>query len=306
MRRAWVILAASVVVLLPGAPPPAAFACGTQVGSPAPHPCPRAPSLAAYRGLATWVDVYDSAQWAAPGAAVARMHALGVHTLFLEVPFGAGSAAVGSASAVDAFLTAAHARGMAVVAWWVPDFTSPALDVRRGEAAIAFRSPAGQRFDSLGVDIERSTVRPVALRNYRVASELALIRRSVGTSFPISAIIPAPRGIQLAGAYWPGFPYRPIAQNADIFVPMGYYTNHTSSASGAYAYTVRNADILWAALGRRFPVHMIGGAAGSSSPAQVQSFVRACTDLRLTGCSLYDYATTGPAAWPLMRGVPGA
>ena len=40
--------------------------------------------LTAYKGLATWLDIYDHAQWRSPDAAVQAMAAHGVETLFLE------------------------------------------------------------------------------------------------------------------------------------------------------------------------------------------------------------------------------
>ena len=42
------------------------------------------PSLVAYRGLGTWVDIYDTTSWAHPETMVARMKARGVRTLYLE------------------------------------------------------------------------------------------------------------------------------------------------------------------------------------------------------------------------------
>jgi len=43
-----------------------------------------APSREAYRGLGSWVDIYDSKAWKDPSAAIADMASHGVRTLYLE------------------------------------------------------------------------------------------------------------------------------------------------------------------------------------------------------------------------------
>src|SRR5256885_2225450 len=59
---------------------------------------------------------------------------------------------------VDRFIDAAHARGMQVVAWYLPSFNNPQRDLRRSLAAIQRTTSAGGHFDSFGLDIEASVV----------------------------------------------------------------------------------------------------------------------------------------------------
>ena len=42
------------------------------------------PSVLAYRGLGTWVDIYDAALWNDPPAAVQTMQADGIRTIYLQ------------------------------------------------------------------------------------------------------------------------------------------------------------------------------------------------------------------------------
>src|SRR5206468_11297449 len=42
------------------------------------------PSVLAYRGLGTWVDIYDAALWNDPPAAVQTMQADGFRTIYLQ------------------------------------------------------------------------------------------------------------------------------------------------------------------------------------------------------------------------------
>src|SRR5881396_4375460 len=63
-----VVTAAALVVTSPGVPA---------------QPATR-PTIQAYRGLGSWVDIYDPGQWKHPGDTVGRMARHGVRTLFLE------------------------------------------------------------------------------------------------------------------------------------------------------------------------------------------------------------------------------
>jgi len=92
-----------------------------------PPPSPAAPDLSAYGGLGTWVDIYDNSDvfgpqaFGDPSRSVAVMRQKGVRTVFLE----AGSyrhPPVEFPDATAAFIRAAHAAGIKVVAWYLPLF----------------------------------------------------------------------------------------------------------------------------------------------------------------------------------------
>src|SRR5438046_1229619 len=131
-------------------------------------------SPAAYKGLATWVDLYDAQSWAEPETVVAMMAQHGVRTLFLETGNYSHASRVYEPDFAARFIEAAHANGMRIVAWYLPDFAHPRHDYLRSLGAIRFRTPDGERFDSFGLDIESSVVQDVQLRNARL---LALSRR---------------------------------------------------------------------------------------------------------------------------------
>src|SRR5947207_415637 len=153
--------------------------------------------LAAYRGLGTWVDLYDPRSWAAPETAVDAMAQHGVRTLFLETGNYSHASRVYKPDYAARFIEAAHANGMRVVAWYLPDFAHPRHDFLRSLGAIRFRAPDGERFDSFSLDIESSVVQNVQLRNARMLDLSRRLRSAVGRSYPLGAIIPPPRGIHL-------------------------------------------------------------------------------------------------------------
>jgi hypothetical protein len=261
--------------------------------------------LAAYRGLATWVDIYDPKAWAIPEATVAAIADRGVTTIFLETGnYHQGSDLVRPAG-LGRLVEAAHAQGLRIVAWYLPSFANPARDLRRSLAAIRFRSTSGERFDSFALDIESSLVKLVSRRNARLLSLSRSIRAAVGASYPLGAIIPSPRGMELKPAYWPGFPFRQLDSIYDVFVPMAYYTYHVHGAQAVHDDVARSIALIRAQTGNPgVPIHVIGGVADSSKATDVRGFLQAVADCRPLGYGLYDYFATKPGAWQLLTKPP--
>ena len=265
---------------------------------------PSGPSLEAYRGLGSWVDIYDDRAWNDPAAAVRDMSRHGVRTLFIETGNSHAATAIHEPAAMQTFIREAHALDMRVVAWYLPDLTSEALDSTRVAQAIGFRTSDGQGFDSFALDIESSAVRSTTARNSRLATLSGKIRDLVGPSYPLGAIIPSPVGISTKRGYWDTFPYAMLARTYDVFLPMSYYTYHGSGEASAYSDTVSNVRILRAQRGcSKTPIHLIGGIAEDSSPAEVRAFVRAERETQCLGASLYGWAGTTGGHWQLLKDV---
>ena len=255
----------------------------------------------AYQGLGTWVDIWDGAQWAKPEDAVARMRDLGVTTLYLETSNYSQAVDLLRPAALGRFVDAAHANGLRIVAWYLPSFANVVRDLRRSLAAVRFRSPKGEAFDSFALDIEAKVVPSAAKRSVRLLGLSRALRKAVGPDYPLGAIIPAPRGMDLNPKYWPGFPYEGLAKSYDVFMPMGYFTYRTKTGAATRAYTEANAELLRArAADEGLAVHLVGGLAGSATVAQVRAFAAAAADEGALGASLYDYATTSAAQWRVL------
>jgi hypothetical protein len=260
------------------------------------------PSRSAYRGLGTWVDIYDRTLWRDPEAVVAKMHGHGVRTLFLETGNWRIESRIFKPDIVARFLEAAHDRGMKAVAWYVPDFRNLERDLRRALAAVRFETAGGQRFDSFGLDIESAEVTDPNVRTTRMLRLSARLRRSVGSAYPLAAIVPSPHAMRLIPAYWPGFPFRELASLYDVFIPMGYFTFRTNGPSEAAAYTAATLRLLSDRTGGA-PIHAIGGLAEDTSGSEVRAFVQAALGEGVIGASLYDFDTTGPKAWSALTAV---
>jgi len=257
--------------------------------------------LSAYTGLGTWVDLYDHQVLAKPEAEVAKMAKRGVGTLYLETSNYQMRNDIVNPARVARFIEAAHAKGMQIVAWYLPSFTNLARDKRRSLAAIDFKTPGGEQFDSFALDIESSLVKPASTRSARLLT-LSRRVRAANPDLTLGAIVPAPRGMQRLPWYWPGFPFVELARTYDVFLPMGYFTYRSKLASFTGVYTQLNITLLRTWTGNpALPVHPIGGIADAASTAQVRAFARAARNGKSVGASLYDYATTSAGQWRELR-----
>ncbi|MBK9178052.1 MAG: hypothetical protein IPM45_00530 [Acidimicrobiales bacterium] len=277
------------------------------------------PDLAPYRGLGTWVDVYDYlAPFQANGrpppvtpASTAALAWAGVDTLYLQVakddPRTPGDLV--DPDLVGRFLQAAQRRGIAVVAWYLPTFADPARDMARLRAMYEFRYE-GHRFDGIAVDIEeRSAVPDVAERNRRLVELSRGLRQLVGPAALGAIVVPPVVTDIINTAFWPSFPWAELAGLYDIWLPMGYWTNRTRQPEwrDAGRYTSENIRLLRGHVGANALVHAIGGIGDASTVADYQGFLAAARTAGAVGVSIYDAVTTSPSAWPVLRaGAPPA
>jgi hypothetical protein len=261
---------------------------------------------AAYAGLGTWLDIYASAAWRHPEREVAAMARDGVRTLYLQTGNYEQQVDLVRRRALGRFLDAAHAAGLRVVAWYLPAFTSPVEDERRALAAIRFRSPGGQHFDAFALDIEASLVRPVRLRNRRLLRLSAELRKAAGAGYPLGAIIPSQVGMHKHPAYWPRFPYRPLARFYSVFLPMAYFTDaHVHGSAASRAYLAADVSAIRIRTGKPdVPIHLIGGIAGAMGAEEVAGFMRAVADCAPVGYSLYEFLITSRATWKALTTPP--
>lgn len=255
-----------------------------------------------FRRLASWVDTLDYSSLT-PATAVADMDARGVRTLYL------GTARFNSASdffdetEMGQWLDAAHAAGLKVVGWYVPAYGDMTRDVRRTAAIGNYVSPNGQRFDAIGVDIERfgsDGEVDHATFNARIGPHLQQVRAR--TPAVTAAIVPSPFGTD-PGNRWEGFPWSVIGPNSEVVVPMALWSfRNNFTPAQVYAWVSDQINRAQALTGKR--VHVEGGVLGEGSTTvdntRVQAFVDATIDAGAIGGSQYDYRTTSASFWPIL------
>ena len=279
---------------------------------------PPARDTSVYRGLGTWVDAYDfSPQFQPKGApppvtpeSMDDLAAAGVKTLYLQAAKDdiRSPGNLVNPEILGPMLNRAHARGIKVVAWYLPKFYDLDSDMRRFLAMRDFRWN-GEGFDGIGNDIEWTRDVPNhAERSARLIELSRRLRAAMGSA-AVSAIPLPPVLIETVNPrYWPGFPWRELAGLYDVWMPMGYWSFRTQSSGwrDAYRYTEENVRRVRANLGLPgAPVHPIGGTDNKSNDHDYRGFVRACIDSGSIGGSIYDWRTTPMASYGILRGVPG-
>ena len=242
--------------------------------------------------------MYHPSAWAVPSATAVAIRRRGVRTVYVQTGNYGQRADVVRASALGRLVDAAHAQGLAVVGWYLPSLRNPARDLRRALAAVRFRTQTGGRLDSFALDIESSLVRSARLRTARLIDLSRRLRAAAGPQYPLGAIIPSPRGMELLPKYWPGFPYSDLYRVYDVFLPMAYFSYRARGDAPVTRYVARSIAIIRGRTGDPdVPIHVIGGLSDRTGAAEARGFMRAVHGCRTLGFSLYDFAGTSAAAW---------
>lgn len=289
-------------VELPIKPPPAP--------TPAPPPPPPAVAepriplvaaparLAAYAGLSTWVDLWDSALGPERQAELAA--AAGVQTIFVQSARFNSPGDIHDPDRLARLIDTAKRFGLKVMVWYIPDFTDMERELRRSQAAINFTTPNGNRADSFGLDIEMETLPDAAERSRRLIALSQQLRAWVGPEYPMSAIVLPPLQLDLRPSWWPNFPWKEIAPYYDVWIPMSYSSYRGTDPETTYRWNFFNIVETRLRVGDpNLPIHMAGGIADRLPYAN--SFVEAVRDGHCLGGGLYDLHTTRPDAWPTLR-----
>lgn len=251
-------------------------------------------ALAPFRGLGSWSDVYDYSDDPATIVPLVRdMAAHGARVLYVETARHGSRSDIAYPRALGAALDAAKAFGMRAVAWYPPDFSNVAFDLRRSFAAINFRSPEGNRFDAFGADVEQAGIKNWSEINRRVAEYSRVLRQRADV--PLAAIVYPPTQLQRRPGLWPGYPWQAFGRYYDIVMAMHYWTYRTSDPALVAQSTARNAELVRELTGR--PAHVIGGLAGDATPAEIAAYTIAAIESGSIGGSLYDGRTTSAAEW---------
>ena len=315
--RPWAATMSGVATaagLLPAAAPapaptaPPTTVAPTTVPPPpvAPAPAPASPragawTLGPYQGTGVWLDVYDWTLELTGGnpkvglADVERMADLGIQTIFIQTSHRKSASHVMEPDRLDGIIQTAHARGMAVVGWYLPMLEDPALDLHRLWAA------AQLPIDGLGVDIESLAIGDPTERTRRLVELSRALRAAVGPAV-ISAITPSAVHLQVVNpGFWPGFPWAELSSTYDVIVPMAYWSVRRPEWKVGERYIAENIDRIRAVTRPDMPIHVAGGIADGATLDDIAGMVRAIQTRRAMGGSLYDWNTSWFGQWDLLR-----
>ncbi len=273
-----------------------------------------------YRGTGAWIDRFD---WSVvysrrtnPPIGVAQIDAMaaaGVQTVYVQAAQWNDPNDIIEVDRLRSLIDRAHANGMLVVGWYLPDLTDINDDLWRAQAisqldvdGIAFDMETTRRFDVCTTEVKNRRQ-----LEFSTQARAALPGRAIG------AIVLAPTWTEtLPNSLWPFFPYfEQTGQGThDVWVVMGYWTDMRNRFSTGwyepYRYTLENVNRLRTRLGRAdLPIHIVGGVMSNVRPGEVEQFARAARETGVIGASLYDWASGSPAMmpplWPLRFTPPG-
>ncbi len=264
-------------------------------------PSPGAWTVAPYYGFGAWLDVFDwSIAFAGAGAvgpeAIDHMAAEGVETLYIQASRWNSEADVLEPERLQRIIDRAHAHGLAVIAWYLPTMVDPEVDLRRMLAMTELG------VDGFGVDIESREVLDVGERNRRLVELSTRLDEALGDR-TLAAIVMEPVVMEDVNPnYWPGYPWAELAPHYDVWMPMGYWTNRRGMWRDAFTYTATNIARIRERIGQPDAlVHPIGGIGDETTVDDLTGMLAAAVDQRAIGGSIYDYPTTRPEHWELLR-----
>ncbi|MFA5889953.1 MAG: Ig-like domain-containing protein [Actinomycetota bacterium] len=271
----------------------------------------RAPTTA-FKRLGVWIDIWDYGvnRGLDPATEIPKLRDHGVRTIFIETARSSDSSAFVRKSALPGWIERAHAAGIKIVGWYLPWYCDTMdTDVSRTVAIARYRTPNGQAFDGLGIDIEyrRGCDYDNHLFNAGIVEHLRRVRAGAGGTYPIVAITPAPLQMEVSPSSWAGFPWASIGRYSDAVAPMGYWSYRTDCDTKpehcAYGYSLGNTTEARRLTG--LPVHLIGGVGDDVTTSEVADFVKAATNARAYGGSLYDLRTTKSSYWTSLEKLTG-
>jgi len=259
-------------------------------------------SLGPYEGVGVWLDVYDWTLELTGGNYQVRfedidhMAKLGIQTIYIQTAHRRSASDVIERDRLLPLIDRAHARGMKVVAWYLPTLEDVNVDLRRLVAATELP------VDGLAVDIESLAVPDPARRNLRLIDLSKRLRHAVGDR-AIGAITPSAVHLQVVNpSFWPDFPWRQLGSAYDVILPMSYWSVRRPEWHSGERYVGADIDRIRLSTGRLdMPIHAIGGEAAGASVPDIKGMVHAIQTRKILGGSLYDWNTSQPAQWKALR-----
>lgn len=252
---------------------------------PVSAPSPWHPDLAPLAGKGMWIWEWPDTDGGNAAAVVAQAVRAGLHQLWVRV--GDSKDGFYGAAELDALVPAAHAAGLAVIAWGFPYLYDPVGDARWTAQILAWRDPAGQGVDGYSADLEEPT-EGVDMTARRAAVYLELVRRLAGNLPVVATVYPPGRS---------AYPYSAMAPYVDAFAPMIYWEctdpGADVAADVAQLARLRPVDVI----GQAFNLAGEGGRAVSPSGAEIDDFLSAAVRAGAIGASFWVWQSATPQEW---------
>ena len=249
-------------------------------------------------------DVNSYAQFD-PSGVIAQASRAGINEIEVRLSRGTffEAASPESNSWLNHMIDAAAAAGIKLIAWTVPR-RNTAEDVAESVAMARYRTPAGNGFVGLALDLESGTnymgYRDAAAR---MVDYMEMTRAAVGPDYLLVATVMSPR---LTGWTNEQYPYSRIARYASAMQPMEYWHHYRGAheyaetdVSGACADAVSLTRSL---AGRDVPVNVAGqssdlGRTGAPAPGELASCLGGAQAAGALGETFFSWQGTAADQW---------
>jgi hypothetical protein len=272
----------------PFSPQPRPAPVVAEAALPAPVPAgPKAASLEVVAGKGVWVTNFAETPVDVPGI-VATARAANLRSIWVRT---GGKQGYYGDRFLPELVPAAHAAGLAVVAWDFPYLSDPVADAERARRAFA------DGIDAFAPDIETEFEGTYATAP-RVALYLSLVRRYAGTK-PVAATVPRPTPMRRKS-----FPYQAFVPYSDVFVPMVYWSCNEPGELVQQSLTELGAMLPVAPAGQGYDMGDEGGRRGVPTREETWRFLDVAHRGGAIGASIWTVERMGAGQLDALTDYP--
>jgi hypothetical protein len=240
---------------------------------------------------------------------IGKAVAAGIRDIELRLAYGSFFQASnpGARLWLDRFIDASAAAGIPLLAWEVPRQANIS-DISEAIAIARYRTPAGNGFAGLALDIENGDdyMGDGDAAKQGMVDYIHQVRQAVGRRYLVVATIVSPRLTHWTNAQ---YPYARIAPYASVLQPMEYWHYFYESSHHLYlqdgvSNAIAGAVTLTKQLaGRDVPVNVAGqsddlGGTGVPSPDEIAWSLAAAKHAGAIGEMFFDWQGTPADLWP--------
>lgn len=247
----------------------------------------KAASVYPLSGKGLWVTNFKQTP-VDTAAIVAKARAAGLRSIWVRT---GGRQGYYGDQFLPQLVPAAHAAGLAVVAWDFPFLSDPVSDALRAKQAFA------DGVDAFAPDVETAAEGTYATAA-RVALYFSLVRTYAGDR-PIAATVPRPTPLRRKS-----FPYKAFVPYADVFAPMVYWSCNEPGALVKQSLTELGALLPVHAVGQGYDMGEEGGRRGAPTRAETWRFLDVAKRGGAVGASLWTVERLGAGQLDALTGYP--
>lgn len=274
---------------------PAVLVPDDALPAPAPPPAAKVTRLAVLSGKGMWIWQWNKTDGGSAAAVAARAAGAGLHTLWVRV--GDTRSGFYGAGVLAALVPAAHARGIAVVAWGFPHLYDPTVDAAWSAQVLAWRGPGGEAVDAFSPDLEMPS-EGVAVTAKRLAVYLGAVRGVAGGRPLVATVYPP------TDRWWASYPYSTVGAYSDATAPMEYWgcREPGQAANEGVRRLAAFGPVL--PIGQAYDMAPDGGRLGPPSRAETLRFLDVAHRAGALGVTFWDWQEAGAEQWGALTAYP--